>query len=356
MAGAIMKAEWLSDARKIPDEVMNYLRRLAVRAVEEKHYSPELIAAIFGISRSSIYDWLRRYHEEGEEALDTQLAPGASPVITPEMDRWLRETVLHSTPVDHGYDTVLWTRKRLAELLNQHYGIWVAEYTVGLHLHALRLSCQVPCYRASTPDPAQVAAFLDVKFPKIQKLAENIGAEIAFEDESGVAVMTRSGRTWGEVGEAPKVGATDRRGRYHVLSIVTAEGQWRYSLEENNIDGKRYIEFLQQILRGRIRPLMVIADNASFHRSAEVCHWVRAHRAQIRMFFFPTHSPELNPDEQVWNEIKHRRLGKQPIKNKLDLKKRLRSALKSLQQKADRIRSFFQLPDTRYAAVPEPTL
>ena len=49
-----MKADWLSDARKIPDEGMNYLRPIAVRAVEEKHYSPELIADIFGISRSSI--------------------------------------------------------------------------------------------------------------------------------------------------------------------------------------------------------------------------------------------------------------------------------------------------------------
>lgn len=39
-----MKAEWMFDARKIPDEVMNYLRRIAVRAVEEKHYSPEVVA------------------------------------------------------------------------------------------------------------------------------------------------------------------------------------------------------------------------------------------------------------------------------------------------------------------------
>lgn len=51
-----MEADWLSDARGIPDEVMNYLRRIAVQAVEEKNYSPEAIADIFGISRSSIYD------------------------------------------------------------------------------------------------------------------------------------------------------------------------------------------------------------------------------------------------------------------------------------------------------------
>ena len=31
-----MNAEWMFDARKIPDEVMNYLRRIAVRAIEEK--------------------------------------------------------------------------------------------------------------------------------------------------------------------------------------------------------------------------------------------------------------------------------------------------------------------------------
>ena len=49
-----MNAEWMFDARKIPDLVMNYLRRIAVRAVEEKHYSPELIADLFGIDRTSI--------------------------------------------------------------------------------------------------------------------------------------------------------------------------------------------------------------------------------------------------------------------------------------------------------------
>jgi len=113
------------------------------------------------------------------------------------------------------------------------------------------------------------------------------------------------------------------------------------------------VEFLQQILRNRSRPLIIIADRASFHKSAEVGKFVRAHRPQIRMFFFPAHSPELNPEEQVWNELKHRQLGKQPIKNKADLKKRIRSILRSLQRKAEKVQSFFQLPDTKYAAIPE---
>jgi transposase len=88
-----MKAEWMFDARKIPDEVMNYLRRIAVRAVEEKHYSPEVVADFFDISRSSIYAWLREYRQHGEAALDTRKAPGAPPVMTPDIDRWLRKTL-----------------------------------------------------------------------------------------------------------------------------------------------------------------------------------------------------------------------------------------------------------------------
>lgn len=204
-----MKADWLSDARKIPDEVMNYLRRIVVRAVEEKNYSPEMIADIFGISRSSIYEWLRWYREEGEDALDTQAAPGAAPVITEEMDRWLKGVVLNTTPQNHGYDTRLWNRDLLAELLHRQFGIQVAGNTVSLHLHQLGLSYQTPRYRASEQDPAQVAAFLEVKFPKIQKLAEKMGADIGFEDESGVEVSSRSGRTWGAVGEPPEVEATD---------------------------------------------------------------------------------------------------------------------------------------------------
>ena len=39
-----MKPNWMIDARQIPDEVMTYLRPIAVCAVNEKGYSPEDVA------------------------------------------------------------------------------------------------------------------------------------------------------------------------------------------------------------------------------------------------------------------------------------------------------------------------
>jgi transposase len=343
-----MNDDWLSDGRKVPDDVMSYFRKAVVRAVKEKGYSPELVAEVFGFSRSCVYDWLARFDREGYEALETRVAPGAEPKITEEIEDWLKEVVLNSTPMDHGYDTVLWTRDILAQLVKQYFQVEVSGNTVSMHLKKMRLTYQKPRYQAVEQDPQEVDAFLNRKFPMIQRLADKLGAAIAFEDEAGVGLLTRAGRTWGQAGQTPRVVATDQRGGYNVLSLVTAEGKMSYSIKDGTLDSERYIEFLKQLLRGRDRPLIVLADRASFHKSKQARDFVRSNRTKIRVFFLPKHAPERNPAEQVWEEIKDNNIGRRLIRNKVDLKAKLSSALKSLQRNAKRIKSFFQLPDTQY--------
>lgn len=346
-----MTNDWELDGRKMPDQVLEHLRKIAVRAVEEYEYSPEVVIEVLGLSRSCLYDWLKRYRRQGLKGLESHPAPGAQAQVTAEMEQWLCERVLNSTPVEHGYDRLLWNRDILAVLLRERFGVKVTGRTISGHLKKLGLSYQKPCYRSVAQDPEEVEQFLEEKFPRIQRLAEKRGADIAFEDEAGVGVSTRSGRTWGMAGQTPEIRVTDARGGYNVLSTVTGQGQMRYSLEAGHINSARYVSFLKQVLKGRTRPLILLADGASFHGSREVRAFVRAHRQQLRVFFLPTHSPALNPDEHVWEEVKDKRLGKQPIKNKRDLKRRLQSTLRSLQRQTKRIISFFHLPDTRYAAI-----
>ena len=345
-----MKDDELMDGRKIPDEVMNHFRKRAVHAIREDGHSPEVVAAVLGFSRSCIYEWLNLYDQGGYEALESRKPPGAEPVITSAMEAWLKETVLKSTPVDHGYDTLLWTRDLLAELLEQRFGVVVSGVTVGLHLKKIGLTYQKPCYRDQERDEQEVEYFVNVKFRRIQRLAERIGADIGFEDEAGVGIRTRSGRTWGEKGHPPEIRVNRSRGGYNVLSVVTPQGTMNYSITEESINSERYIQFFKQLLKGRRRPLILVVDRASFHCSKEVREFVRAHRSQLRIFYLPKGSPDLNPDEQVWNEVKNNQIGKQPVKNKKDLQKRLYSVLRSLQRHTERIRSFFQLPGTKYAS------
>lgn len=351
-----MKNEKFIDYRNVPDETMSFVRKITIHAILENGFSEEEAARFLDISRSAIYEWVKRYSSAGYPGLETGKAPGSEPIMTEEMDRWIKETVLSSTPMEHGFDTTLWTCRIMRTLLHQHFSVDIDESTISLHLKEMGLSYQRPRYRAAEQDPAEVEYFINEKFPRIQKLAEKINADIAFEDESGVGLSDHAGMTWGEVNKTPDVVVPNKRGGYNVLSIVTAKGELRYSIRDQRIDSNAFISFLRQILSGRERPLILLLDRASFHHSKKVRDYVRAHRSLIRVFFLPRYSPEINPDEQVWNEIKNNNLRKQYIKTKKTLKRKLRSALRKTQLNVERVISFFDLDDTRYAKIQSPVI
>ena len=335
-----MIPEWLEDGRKVPDDVMYYIRRMAVYAVRVLGESPETVAKSYNFGRSCIYRWLKQYDGGGFEALESHMPQGSEPIITQAIEDWIKQAVLNSTPVDFDYDTHLWTCPILASLLQDKFKVKVSDTAVRQHLKSMGLTCQKPEYQDEARNEEEIEHFFNDKFPRIQRLAEKMDADIAFEDEAGVGVMTRHGRTWGMSGKTPVIKVSMLRGGYNVLSAVTAQGEMDYSIQDGTINGERYIEFLSELIADRKRPLIVLADHATFHHSKKVRDYVRGHRSQLRVFFLPKRAPEYNPDEQVWNEVKNHRIGKQPVKNKEDLKTRLTSALDSLKQNTQSIISF----------------
>lgn len=346
-----MAEEWMDDARKIPGEVMSYIRKLGVRAIEEEDFSPESVAQVLHISRTAIYAWLRRYKDGGYPALETRKPAGATSEITDAVEDWLGDVVLDFTPLDFGYESALWTRDILAEILNNEFDLDVAGSTVGKHLRKMGFSYQKPWFRAQEQDPEKVDHFLTETFPRIQRLAVKLSADIGFEDEAGAGLQTHSGKTWGKIGKTPEVSATAKHGGYNLLSMVTGDGMLRFSIKDGRINSEQYIEFLSDLIAKRERPLILIADRARFHYSKKVREFVRAHRRKIRVYFLPPYSPEMNPSEQVWNDLKDKKIGRMTIKTKAELKKSLYSVLRGLQRQTAKIRSFFELPGTKYAAI-----
>ncbi|QBQ54420.1 hypothetical protein [Nitrosococcus wardiae] len=72
--------------------------------------------------------------------MDSRPAPGAEAVITEQIDAWLKETVLSSTPMHHGDDTLLWNRDILAELLQRQFGTMVHGVTSASEKTRAKLS------------------------------------------------------------------------------------------------------------------------------------------------------------------------------------------------------------------------
>jgi hypothetical protein len=196
----------------------------------------------------------------------------------------------------------LWTCTIIANLLKHEFNIDVCDSTIRLHLKAMNFSCQKPEYQDIKMDENDVDNFLNNKFPLIQQVAQKIDADIAFEDEAGVGVMTRHGRTWGLRGKTPFVKVNMLRGGYNVLSAVTAQGGMDYSITDENINGSKYIEFLEQLIEDRDSPLILLVDHATFHKSKEVRQYVQANRKKLRVFFYQNehqHTIQTNQTNQT---------------------------------------------------------
>jgi len=98
------------------------------------------------------------------------------------------------------------------------------------------------------------------------------------------------------------------------------------------------------------RPIFLVLDGHSAHKSKLVRDYVNSLGGKLWLFFLPPYSPELNPDEQVWNHVKHHGVGRMFVVGKRHLKALIQAKLRRLQKSPWLLRSFFLLPDTQYAA------
>jgi transposase len=53
-------------------------------------------------------------------------------------------------------------------------------------------------------------------------------------------------------------------------------------------------------------PIVLVLDNASYHKSADLRHWLADHAAEVDVLWLPTYSPKLNLIERVWRVLKAR--------------------------------------------------
>jgi transposase len=63
------------------------------------------------------------------------------------------------------------------------------------------------------------------------------------------------------------------------------------------------VTFLRHLLRHLRGPVYVLLDNASIHRGPLVRALLARH-PRLRLEYFPSYAPELNPDEGVWRWTK----------------------------------------------------
>ena len=342
-----------SDGRQLSIETQNYLRQQAIQLRKQAKPVGE-IAEYLGVSRSTVSKWWRQYRKQGQSALVQKARgrqPGEGQTLNAEQQARLQAAMRDGYPEDYGIESALWTRRAVQALVAQQCQVQMPIRTVGDYLKRWGYSPQRPLKRAYEQDPDAVSAWLADAYPAIEQRAQAEGAEIHWEDESGLSSTEHGGRGYAPIGQTPEIHHSERqRSRVNYIASVSKQGTVRFMLYTERFSGPVYLCFLKRLTRSRKRKLFVIVDRHPVHFRKAVQQWLKAHASAIEVFYLPAYSPQLNPVEYLNNDVKQQVHDQPPTMSLQQLKRRAAACLRKIQNLPQRVSNYFRHPDIAYAA------
>ena len=239
----------------------------------------------------------------------------------------------------------------IREVIRREFGVALSVVSVGRLLRKLGMSPQRPLHRAYQQNPEAVGRSKREQYPAIQAQAEAAGAVIYFADEAGIRSDYHAGTTWSPVGQTPEVKNTGARYSVNMISVVSAKGALRFAVYEGNTNAAIFIDFCKRLLHDAPGPVYLIVD-----RRAATALLPRRNsypvQRQAEAVLPASISPPLNPDEWVWKNVKHDRIGKTGVTSKEDLKSKAIGALRRLQKRPGLVQAFSNRRSLRWFGLP----
>lgn len=328
------------DGRSISRDALENYRFQALK-LRKKGWKVTKIAEAFGLHVKSVSRWFVKSSKFGEHSLRKTKAKGAKPKLT------INEKIdiincLKESAINFGFETPLWTAKRIQQLIIKRKKVKIHISNICGWLKKIGLTPQKPKKNPPQRDERLVKKWIKHEWPKIEEHRRRWQAILYFIDEAGISLIPYVGRTWAQKGKTPIISVTGNRGGFCVSSGITPAGKFVFRIEKGKINSNSHLDFLQKIIKQHPnRKIIVVADNASSHKSNLIKGFVESNKKRFALYHIPPYSPDLNPDEHIWSYLKAYELKAHQAQNISDLKKLTNKKLKKIQRNPELIKSFF---------------
>ena len=341
-----------TDSRKLSIPALNERRRQAVK-LRLKGMKLAEVAEAVGMAKGTVISVMKSYEAGGWPAVAVGRrgrTKGDGRTLTLAQEATIRKTICDRTPDQLKMPFALWTRVAVRVLIENKFDIKMPIRTVGEYLRRWGFTPQKPIRKAYEQKPEAVKKWLEEEYPTIKERASAENGEIHWGDETGLRSDDVRGRGYAPKGKTPLIQVKNRRESLSLISSVTNKGKVRWMVFHGGMNTKILLRFFHRLIKGAKRKIFLILDNLRVHHAKKVREWLSRHEEQIEVFYLPSYSPELNPDEMLNADLKKVVTTKAPAREKGDLKRTTMSHLHRLSKSPRRVRSFFKHEPVRYAA------
>jgi len=342
----------ITNGKRLSTEVLNERRRQAVK-LRLDGMKLAKVSATVGLSPGTIISAMKSYQSGGWPGVAIAArgrSVGDGRTLTAEQEKAIRKIISDRTPDQLKMPYALWSRSAVGEVIQQQLGVKLPVRTVGHYLKRWGFTPQKPIRKAYEQRPADVKRWLDQDYPAITARAKAEGAEIHWGDETGLRSDDVRGRSYAPKGQTPVVKVSSKRESLSLISSVTNQGKVRWMVFGGALNAKILIRFLKRLIQDAQRKVFLILDNLRVHHAKIVREWLSTQAEKLEVFYLPSYSPELNPDECLNADLKQAVTSKAPARNKGQLKKVTVGHLRRLSKSPERIKKYFRHQPVRYAA------
>lgn len=239
------------------------------------------IAKILQVHKSTVYRWINEFQREGEKCLFHKERKGRKKKVN---EREIK--------VEEIQGKTIWEAKAYIE---EKFNVKIS-YVTAWRIARKRLKIPyIKPYKIDKKRPIDADNILRERLKGVIKK----GVKVFFMDESGISHDPSRVRRLGLYVvrvDYPSV-------KVNILACIPLfDGKPCFMLIYSNVDSRVFANFLYLLRVRNSGNIVLILDNAKFHKSSYV--FATAFRLNITLIFLPPYSPDLNPIELVWKDLK----------------------------------------------------
>ena len=257
------------------------------------------VAACYDVTERSIKNWIQRFESAGDDGLDDKPRSGRPVRLPPEQAAELKALLEHD-------NQRVWTARHVGVTLMALFSVCYSVKYLPEWLRKLGLSFHKAVHELMRKNTEKRREWVQTTLPTLLAAQIAEGWRIFFQDEVGFQTEGTLAYTWGAKGQPIEIKNYGRHGRVNLLgAFELGSGVFYGVLTSFKVTAMRFRRFICHLKhKMRTDKILLICDNASFHKAKWLQDWFGQQAAWLRVEFLPAYSPDFNPIERLWRWFK----------------------------------------------------